>query len=128
MIYAPAMAGVATQITLTEEESAQLTAWARKGITEQRFAERARIVLAAATGKTTKEIAAHMGLRPATVSKWRTRFGRARLAGLGDSPRPGNRPCMARTRRGASWPYWTGLRPMALRPGTAVWWRTRWEM
>jgi len=92
MIYAPAMAGVATQITLTEEEREQLTACARKGTTEQRFAERARIVLAAATGKTTKEIAAQMGLRPATVSKWRTRFGRARLAGLGDRPRPGKPP------------------------------------
>jgi transposase len=86
------MAGVATPINLTEEEIAQLTAWARNGTTEQRFAERARIVLAAATGKSTKEIASQMSLRPAKVSKWRTRFGQARLAGLGDNPRSGKPP------------------------------------
>lgn len=86
------MAGVATRITLSEDESAQLTAWARNGTTEQRIAERARIVLAAATGKTTKEIASQMGMRPAMVSKWRTRFGEARLAGLADSPRSGKPP------------------------------------
>lgn len=74
------------------DERVQLTAWARKGTTEQRIAERARIVLAAAAGKTTKEIASQMGVRPATVSKWRTRFGRARLAGLADSPRSGKPP------------------------------------
>jgi transposase len=92
MIYAPLMAGIATSIVLVEEERAQLTAWARKGTTEQRIAERARIVLAAAAGQTTKEIASQMELRPATVSKWRTRFARDRLAGLGDSPRSGKPP------------------------------------
>lgn len=92
MVYSPCMAGVATRITLTEDESTQLTAWARKGTTEQRIAERARIVLAAATGKRTKEIASQMGMRPATVSKWRTRFGEARLAGLSDRPRSGKPP------------------------------------
>jgi len=89
------MAGIATRITLTEDESAQLTAWTRNGTTEQRIAERARIVLEAATGKTTKEIASQVGMRPATVSKWRTRFGEARLAGLADSPRSGKPPTYA---------------------------------
>ena len=92
MIYAPLMAGIATPIALSEGESAQLTAWSRNGRTEQRIAERARIVLAAAAGKTTKEIASQMGVRPATVSKWRTRFGHARLAGLADSSRSGKPP------------------------------------
>ena len=83
------MPGVATSITLTDEEHAQLTRWARRGTTEQRMAERARIVLAAAAGKATGEIASEFGLRPATVSKWRTRFSVARLMGLQDSPRSG---------------------------------------
>ena len=83
------MAGIATSIVLSEDERAQLTAWARNGTTERRIAERARIVLGAAAGKTTKEIASQMALRPATVSKWRTRFARDRLAGLSDSPRSG---------------------------------------
>ena len=83
------MTGVAKPITLTDEERAQLTAWARNGTTEQRMAQRARMVLDAAAGKPTKEIASRFGLRPATVSKWRTRFIQARLAGLADSPRSG---------------------------------------
>lgn len=92
MIYAPAMAGVARPITLTDDERAQLTAWTRQGTTEQRMAQRARMVLEAAAGKPTKEIASRWGLRPATVSKWRTRFAKARLAGLADSPRSGKPP------------------------------------
>lgn len=86
------MAGVAIPIVLTPEERVQLTAWTRNGTTEQRLSERARIVLAAAAGSATKEIASHLGLRPATVSKWRTRFARFRLAGLADSPRSGKPP------------------------------------
>lgn len=92
MIYAPVMAGVAQEITLTEEERDQLTAWTRQGTTEQRIAQRARIVLAGAAGATTKEIASQMGVRDATVSKWRTRFRQAGLAGLVDLPRPGKPP------------------------------------
>jgi len=66
-----------------------LTAWTRQGTTEQRMALRARIVLAAAAGSATKEIASQCRVRAATVSKWRVRFGQARLAGLSDSPRSG---------------------------------------
>lgn len=83
------MAGVGTVITLTDEERAQLTAGTRNGTSEQRMAMRARIVLAAAAGKATKEIASQLDVRPATVSKWRTRFARARLVGLRDNSRSG---------------------------------------
>jgi len=83
------MAGVARAITLTDDERAQLTAWTRQGTTEQRIAQRARMVLEAAAGRPTKEIASRSGLRPATVSKWRTRFAQTRLVGLADSPRSG---------------------------------------
>lgn len=86
------MAGVARPITLGDDERAQLTAWTRQGTTEQRLAQRARIVLEAAAGRPTKEIASRLGLRPETVSKWRTRFGKARLAGLDDRPRSGKPP------------------------------------
>jgi len=92
MIYAPVMAGIAAPIVLTDEERAVLTAWTRQGTTEQRLAQRARIVLAGAAGTTTKEIASQMGLRQATVSKWRSRFRKHRLAGLVDSPRSGKPP------------------------------------
>jgi len=66
-----------------------LTAWTRQGTTEQRMAQRARIVLEAAAGRATKEIASRLGLRPATVSRWRTRFTKSRLAGLADRLRSG---------------------------------------
>lgn len=83
------MAGVATKVNVTEEERAQLESWVRNGTTEQRFAQRARIVLEAAAGKATQEIAALLQIRPATVSTWRTRFHRDRMGGLADAPRPG---------------------------------------
>jgi len=63
----------------------------RNGSTEQRMAQRARIVLESAAGKASKEIALMMKLRAATVSKWRTRFYRGGLWGLSDAPRPGKK-------------------------------------
>jgi len=89
MLYAPAMAGVATRIELTDDERSLLENWVRRTTTEQRLAQRARMVLEAAAGKTTKEIAASLRVRQATVSTWRTRFAQHRAAGLADAPRPG---------------------------------------
>jgi transposase len=83
------MAGVAAPIELTGEERGTLETWVRGTTTEQRMAQRASIVLEAAAGKATKEIALLLHVRPATVSKWRTRFVRLRVAGLADAPRPG---------------------------------------
>ena len=83
------MAREATSIQLTDDERGVLESWVRKSTTEQRMAQRARIVLEAAAGKATKEIAALLHVRRATVSTWRTRFARGRVAGLADTPRPG---------------------------------------
>jgi len=90
MYYAFHM-GKASEIHLTGEERNQLESWVRKGTMEQRLVERARIVLEAATGKTSKEIALSLERRPATVSKWRTRFARQGMVGLSDMPRPGKK-------------------------------------
>lgn len=79
----------ASKIDLTDEEQTTLQSWVSKGTTEQRLVERAHIILEAAEGKTTTEIARSMQKRPATVSKWRNRYVRGRLAGLEDAPRPG---------------------------------------
>jgi transposase len=79
----------ATEIWLTEEETNILKSWVSKGTTEQRRVERARIILAAGEGKTTKEIAEALHMRQAKVSKWRIRFAHDRIAGLEDAPRPG---------------------------------------
>ena len=81
--------GVATPVQLTDDERVTLETWVRRTTTEQRMVQRARIVLEAAAGKMTKEVAALLQVRPATVSGWRTRFAEHRVAGLADAPRPG---------------------------------------
>jgi len=83
------MVKTATPIVLSADEQETLRSWMRAGTSEQRMVERARIILAAADGVGTNEIARDLGTRAARVSKWRTRFGRLRLAGLVDAPRPG---------------------------------------
>ena len=85
------MTKTATPIVLSESETETLEAWLRAGSTEQRHAERARIILAAGAGVGTLAIARRLDTRPARVAKWRTRFARDRLAGLIDAPRPGAR-------------------------------------
>ena len=64
--------GKATAIQLSSEDRDVLESWVRAGSTEQRFVQRARYILAAAEGKATTAIAKDAGVRPATVSKWRT--------------------------------------------------------
>jgi transposase len=76
-------------LTLTEDERSKLDAWARRPKSAQRLALRARIVLAAADGRTNTAIAAELRVTLPTVGKWRARFLRARLEGLADEPRPG---------------------------------------
>jgi transposase len=79
----------ATIIELSKQENETLRSWLRNGKTEQRMSLRARIVLLAAEGGATKEIAQDLGTRTATVSKWRTRFAAKRIEGLKDEPRSG---------------------------------------
>jgi len=79
----------AAEIVLTSEESDTLKAWVRSGTSEARFVRRARIVLAAGSGKQTAEIARSLGERPTTVSKWRLRFAQDRILGLMDEARAG---------------------------------------
>jgi transposase len=74
---------------LDDEHRAVLKSWLGAGSTEQRFVIRARIILAAAEGRATQDIAAELRLRPATVSKWRTRFAKGGIAALQDQPRSG---------------------------------------
>lgn len=79
----------ATPIELSAEERTTLEGWLRSSKTERRRVERARIVLLAAEGLASRAIARELGCRHHTVSKWRVRFARHRLAGLADAPRSG---------------------------------------
>lgn len=83
------MAGRATPVILTEPERNELEVWVRKPTMERLFADRARIVLEAAAGKTTQEIALSLKVRRGMVSKWRARFARQHMDGLMDKPRCG---------------------------------------
>jgi transposase len=80
-----------TPIILKQEEKETLETWVRSSSTEQRMAFRAQIILLADEGQGTRAIAEILSTWPATVSKWRTRFARDRLAGLSDAPRPGKK-------------------------------------
>ncbi len=80
---------VAAAVVLTDEERAQLEAWARRRKSAQFLAMRARIVLAAADGLGNTAIAAKLGIALSSARKWRARFLALRLDGLTDEPRPG---------------------------------------
>ena len=79
-------------LALTDTERDQLTRWARRAKTAQALALRARIVLACADGKDNKAVAAQLQVGEHMVARWRGRFTRQRLDGLGDEKRPGRPP------------------------------------
>lgn len=83
------MARHATPIILSTDERTVLERYSRRAKIEARLAFRARIVLAAAAGTNSQDIASKLGCTAGTVSKWRKRFGEKRLDGLSDEPRPG---------------------------------------
>ena len=79
----------AKHIYLSQEEKGVLKSWSQSGRTEQRLAERARMILALAEGQTNREVALRLRTRQARVSKWRTRFAQQGREGLKDVPRQG---------------------------------------
>jgi transposase len=83
------MARPATPIVVTPEDRTTLEGWLRAGTTQQRLVLRARIVLAAAEGQETQQIAVALAQRPATVSTWRRRYAEGGIAALQDEPRSG---------------------------------------
>ena len=76
-------------LILSREERERLEQWARRPKTAQALAQRARIILLCATGKTNLAVAKKMHLSNQCVGKWRSRFVTKRLDGLLDEPRPG---------------------------------------
>lgn len=76
-------------IELSKQDAEALESWLRSPRAEQRYVLRARIILGLASGQTGKAVAHKVGVREATVCKWRRRFAAHRIAGLRDKPRPG---------------------------------------
>src|SRR3954452_370615 len=81
----------AREVRLRPDERAELEARLRAPTSEQRHVFRARIVLMAAEGLSTRAIARDLGTMPRTVSHWRIRFAEEGLSGLDDRRRPGRR-------------------------------------
>jgi transposase len=69
-----------------------LEACCRSPVTLQSDLKRARIVLLAAAGCSTRSIAKEVGVQPRIVSLWRHRYVDQGLKGLQDKPRPGKQP------------------------------------
>src|SRR4249919_497953 len=81
--------GQRAEVVLDEVERETLERWARRPKSSQALAFRCRIVLAAAAGRSSTEIAAELGCNGSTVGRWRGRFARRGIDGLHDEPRPG---------------------------------------
>ena len=74
---------------LRRKDRKVLEARCRSPVTLQRDLKRARIVLMAAAGHSTRSIAKEVGVQPRIVSLGRHRYADHGLEGLTDKPRPG---------------------------------------
>ena len=84
---------IASPIVLSEHERAVLSTWIRGRSLPLRLIERARIVVMAAQGVPSQDIARALEVSRPTVQLWRERFLALRLEGLKkDAPRPGRIP------------------------------------
>lgn len=79
----------AVSIELSDSEKDELVRWRRRRKTASGLHLRAGIVLDCARGLSGEAIAQRHGTSEQTVTKWRRRFARDRLAGLSDAPRSG---------------------------------------
>jgi len=78
-----------TELVLSAEEHAQLSALAASRALPHALVARAKLVLWAAQGASNTAIAERLGWSLPTVGKWRGRFVAQRMAGLHDELRPG---------------------------------------
>jgi transposase len=82
----------AREVRLKPKIRKVLEARCRAPTTPQREVRRARIILLAAQGRSTRSIAKEVGVRPRIVSNWRHRFADHGLGGLEEKRRSGRKP------------------------------------
>src|SRR6266542_3265952 len=84
---------IAPPILLSQEERAVLSTWTRGRSLPLRLIQRAQMIVMAAQGIPSQDIAQALGVSRPTVQLWRERFLALRLEGLKkDAPRPGRIP------------------------------------
>jgi transposase len=84
-------------ISLSDPDRAHLSKLSRSRATARRVVERAQIILLAADGKQTIDIAAALSLDPRTVARWRHRVHREGVSVIErDRPRSGRTPAISR--------------------------------
>src|SRR5579884_3881090 len=77
------------ELTLTEDERAELVGLTRRRRTAHGVAKRANIVLLCGGGHDNNVVAGMLGVSKQMVCRWRQRFLESRIDGLYDEPRPG---------------------------------------
>jgi hypothetical protein len=87
----------AREVRLSQKDRKVLEASCRSPRTIRRDLKRARIVLLAAAGRSTRSIAKEVGVQPRIVSLWRHRYADYGLEGLQDKSRPGKQPIYTKT-------------------------------
>src|SRR3972149_5768425 len=90
MLYG--MSKQAVSVSLSPAEQRTLQARAASRTAAARVVQRAPLGLAAAAGRSNREIAREVGLVRQAVGRWRERFARERLAGLDERSGPGKPP------------------------------------
>jgi transposase len=76
-------------LVLSDTERAELEAMARSRTLAAGLVERARVILAIAAGEPYADLAVRLDVSTTTLTRWRKRFDRQRVAGLHDAPRSG---------------------------------------
>src|ERR1700731_4670068 len=87
----------AREVHLSRKDRQVLEERCRSPVTLQRDLKRARIVLLAAAGRSTRSIAKEVGVQPRIVSLWRHRYADHGLEGLQSKPLPGKQPIYTKT-------------------------------
>src|SRR6476660_10421585 len=116
----------AREVRLKPKVRKVLEARCRAPSTAQRDVRRARRVLLAAEGRSTRSIAAEVGVQPRIVSHWRRRFAEHGLGGLKDRLRAARSRSTARPRTSAFWRFWRSRRRRAMPGGRVLCWPRHW--
>src|SRR4051812_4249993 len=114
----------AREVRLKPKVRKVLEARCRAPSTPQREVRRARIVLLAAAGRSTRSIAEEVGVQPRIVSNWRRRFAEHGLAGLKNLPKAGKTPIYGKaTNKRISRRFWISRRLQATPAGRVRCWQ-----